>query len=266
MPQCARSECGRRSSWFHRSAGVSVNGRWYCSTECVGGLARLRLLGAKRASGGLPPAVHLRLGVWLRRLGVSQDHLTKGLAAQQGTRLRLGAQLVALGYATPEVVLQALARQSSTDFIAHVDPATVRFAPGGLSPHAVRALSLVPFTPPERGRVRVACAGPLPRVALAAFSRLTGLAPEPYLVTDETFEVLVTHYGCDADRHDTAEFVEANSLGDAIEHITTAAVLDGTARLTETHLAPLRWVRVHSETGTRDVVLHESRHEIRKGA
>ena len=266
MSRCARSDCRRTSSWFHRRAGLSVNGKWYCSAACVASLARRQLLGARRASGGLPPAVHLRLGVWLRRFGVSQDQLTAGLAGQQVTRLRLGAQLVALGHATKDMVLQALARQASTDFIADLDPAVVRLAPAGLSAHAVRALSLVPFTPPERGHVRVACAGPLPRVGLAAFSRLTGLVPEPYLVTDETFEALAANYGRDAECRETAEFVEASSLGDAVDQITQAPALDGIARLVEIHIAPLRWVRVQSEAGTRDVVLHESQHEIRKEA
>ncbi len=261
MSQCARSECDRHSSWFGRETGVSVDGRWYCSVTCVERLARNRLLDARPASGGLPSAGHLRLGVWLRQCGVTTVQVTDALVAQRETRQRLGAILIAHGVATAEMVLEALARQSGADFIAHVDPATVRWAPAGLSPHAVRALSLVPFTRPEQGRVRVACAGPLPRVALAAFSRLTGLAPEPFLVTDETYDALVNAYGADAD-DSAAEFVEAQTLGEAVEQITAAAMHDGTARLTETRLAPFTWVRVHNETGTRDVVLRESQKEM----
>ncbi len=258
MRQCARNECGRQAPWYGRQGGVSVDGRWYCSVACFELLARHRLLEARQASGGLPPAAHLRLGVWLRQFGITTAQVNAALVAQRETHLRLGAQLIALGFATSEMVLAALARQSGTDFIAHVDPATVRMAPAGLSPHAVRALCLVPFTRPERGHVRVACAGPLPRVALAAFARLTKLVPEPFLVTDDTFEALVTAYGADAE-DSTAEFVEAQSLGEAVQQITAAAMHDGTARLTETRMAPLTWVRVHSGTGTRDVVLHESR-------
>jgi len=234
-----------------------VDGRWYCSVACVERMARNRLLEARPASGGLPAAGHLRIGVWLRPYGVTTKQIDEALDAQRTSRLRLGAQLVTLGYATSEMVLEALARQSGADFLTHVDAGVVRHAPGGLSSDAVRALSLVPITKPDRGRVRVACAAPVPRVALAAFSRITGLVPEPCVVTDATYESLVDAYGVDATRHETAEFFEASDLGDAIRHITAAAMHDGSSRVTETRLEPLTWVRVESDTGVRDVVWHE---------
>jgi hypothetical protein len=254
---CARSGCVRTQSWFGRHPGVSVDGRWYCSVACVERMARTRLLDARPASGGLPAAGHLRIGVWLRPFGVTTTQIDEALDAQRRSRLRLGAQLVTLGYATAEMVLEALARQSGADFVTHVDPAVVRHAPGGLSPDAVRALSLVPITRPERGRVRVACAAPVPRVAMAAFSRITGLVPEPCVVTDAVYESLVDAYGADATVQETAEFFEASDLGDAVRHITAAAMHDGSSRVTETRLEPLTWVRVKSDTGVRDVVWHE---------
>jgi Type II secretion system (T2SS), protein E, N-terminal domain len=234
-----------------------VDGRWYCSVACVERMARNRLLEARPASRGLPAAGHLRIGVWLRPFGVTTKQIDEALDVQRTSRLRLGAQLVTLGYATSEMVLEALARQSGADFLTHVDAGVVRHAPGGLSSDAVRALCLVPITKPDRGRVRVACAAPVPRVALAAFSRITGLVPEPCVVTDATYESLVEAYGVDATRHETAEFFEASDLGDAIRHITAAAMHDGSSRVTETRLAPLTWVRVQSDTGVRDVVWHE---------
>jgi hypothetical protein len=232
-----------------------VDGRWYCSVACVERMARNRLLDARPASGGLPAAGHLRIGVWLRPYGVTTKQIDEALDAQRTSRLRLGAQLVTLGYATSEMVLEALARQSGADFLTHVDAGVVRHAPGGLSPDAVRALCLVPITRPDRGRVRVACAAPVPRVALAAFSRITGLVPEPCVVTDATYESLVDAYGADATGQETAEFFEASDLGDAIRHIT--AMHDGSSRVTETRLEPMTWVRVKSDTGVRDVVWHE---------
>lgn len=261
MRSCAHNGCSRTSSWFGRQTGVNVDGRWYCSVACVERMARSRVLDARPAAGGLPNAGHLRIGVWLRPFGVSTRQIDEALEQQRTTRLRLGAQLVALGYATSEMVLEALARQSGADFVTHVDPAVVTHAPGGLSSHAVRALSLVPITRPESGRVRVACAAPVPRVALAAFSRITGLVPEPCVVTDAVYDALVNAYGSSATGPEQAEFFEASDLGDAIRHITTAAMHDGSARVTETRLAPMTWVRVKSDTGVRDVVWHEGRKE-----
>jgi hypothetical protein len=254
---CARNGCVRTPSWFGRHPGLQVDGRWYCSVTCVETMARTRLLDARQVSGGLPSAGHLRLGVWLRTLGVSAAQIDDALTAQRTTRLRLGAQLIALGMATEEMVLEALARQSGANYVTHVDPAVVRHAPGGLSADAVRALCLVPITRPQRGRVRVACAGPVPRVALAAFARITGLVPEPCVVTDSVYETLAAAYGSEATRQETAEFYASSDLGDAIRHIAAAAAHDNSARVTETRLAPLTWVRVKSDTGVRDVVWRE---------
>lgn len=257
MRVCARSGCTRTPSWFGRQPGVHVDGRWYCSVTCVERMARARLLDARPAAGGLRATGYLRVGVWLRPLGVSGAHIDEALDAQRKTHLRLGAQLIAMGYATAGMVLEALARQSGADFMTHVDPAVVRHAPAGLSRHAVQALGLVPITRPEKGRVRVACAAPVPRVALAALSRLTGLVPEPCVVWDATFDTLVAAYGADASEQETAEFFEARDLGDAIRHITTAAMQDGVSKVTETRMAPLTWVRVAGDAGVRDVVWHE---------
>src|SRR5690606_34363695 len=137
MRPCARSGCVRPPSWFGRSTGVQVDGRWYCSVACVERMARMRLLDARPAAGGLRATGYLRVGVWLRPLGVSGAHIDEALETQRRTRLRLGAQLIALGHATPEMVLEALARQSGVGFATHVDPAAVRHAPAGLSRHVV---------------------------------------------------------------------------------------------------------------------------------
>jgi hypothetical protein len=236
---------------------VFVDRRWYCSVACVEGMARMRLLDARPASGGLPAAGHLRIGVWLRSFGVTTAQTEEALAAQRRSGLRLGAQLIALGHATPEMVLEALATQSGADFVTHVDPAVVRHAPAGLSRDAVRALCLVPITRPEGGRVRVACAAPVPRVALSAFARITGLVPEPCIVTDAVYETLAAAYGADATQTETAAFFASSDLGDAIRHIAEAASHDGASRVTETRLAPLTWVRVQSDAGVHDVVWHD---------
>ena len=57
----------------------------------------------------------------------------------------------------------ALAAQSGVGYLTGIDMESVRDAPGGLSPNAVRALGLVPVSEVEDGRIRVACAAPVPR-------------------------------------------------------------------------------------------------------
>lgn len=259
MPRCARSSCGRWSPRFlRRDAGITLDGRWFCSFECVEGQARRRLLDARPPAAGLPPAGQIRLGVWLRhQAGLTERQVTQVLEAQRHSGLRFGAQVVKLGLASEESVLRALARQAGVGYLAQLDPSKVVNAPAGLSSHAARALSLVPFCEPEQGRVKVACAAPLPRMGLAAFRLLTGLTAEPYFVTDEAWESLVTAYGSAVENDAASHFMETHDLSEAAATIA-AAVAGGSgenAKLTEARFEPYTWVRVENEGITHDVLL-----------
>lgn len=257
MPRCARASCGRWSPRFlRRDPGITVDGRWFCSVGCVEGVARRRLLDARPPAAGLPPAGQIRLGVWLRhQAGLSERQVAQVLDAQRRSRRRFGAEAVRLGFVTDEQVLRGLARQAGVGYLAQLDASNVSKGPAGLSPHAARALSLVPFTEPEHGRVKVACAAPLPRMGLAAFRRLTGLSPEPYFVSDDTWEALVTAYGSAAD--DTAaRFIETTDLSEAAATIAAAAAQPGgPARITDARFEPYTWVRVENGGLTHDVLL-----------
>jgi hypothetical protein len=259
MPRCARSSCGRWSPRFlRRDPGISLDGRWFCSIECVEGQARRRLLDARPPAAGLPPAGQIRLGVWLRhQSGLTERQVNQVLDAQRQSGLRFGAEVVRLGLASEESVLRALARQAGVGYLAQLDPSNVANAPAGLSTHAARALSLVPFCEPEQGRVKVACAAPLPRMGLAAFRRLTGLAPEPYFVTDAAWETLVTAYGAAAEAPSMSRFIETRDLSEAAQTIAAAAAGGSgeNAKLTEARFEPYTWVRVENEGITHDVLL-----------
>lgn len=259
MPRCARSSCGRWSPRFlRRDAGITLDGRWFCSLECVEGQARRRLLDARPPAAGLPPAGQIRVGVWLRhQTGLSERQVELVLDAQRRSGLRFGAQVVKLGLASEESVLRALARQAGVGYLPQLDPSNVVNAPAGLSPHAARALSLVPFCEPEQGRVKVACAAPLPRMGLAAFRRLTGMAPEAYFVTDSTWESLVSAYGSAVEDTTASRFRETTDLSEAAATIAAAAAGGSgvNARLTEARFEPYTWVRVENEGITHDVLL-----------
>jgi hypothetical protein len=259
MPRCARASCGRWSPRFlRRDAGIMLDGRWFCSIGCVEGLARRRLLDARPPAAGLPPTGQIRLGVWLRhQAGLTESQVQQVLEAQRHTQLRFGAQVVRLGLVSAEEVLRALARQAGVGYLAQLDPSNVLHAPAGLSPHAARALSLVPFCEPEQGRVKVACAAPLPRMGLAAFRRLTGLAPEPYFVTDDAWETLVTAYGASVEDQTSSRFIETTDVSEAAATIAAAAAGGSgeNARLTEARFEPYTWVRVENDGITHDVLL-----------
>jgi hypothetical protein len=144
MARCASDGCGRwcPDLFARRGAGTSIDGFWFCSARCVEKMARRRLLAPRPLSTGIPAVPPLRLGVLLRHANaVSAADLNAALALQRQTRLRLGAQLRAMGLVDSATVLRALAAQAGISYVAALDPDCVRNAPGGLSPNAVRASS-----------------------------------------------------------------------------------------------------------------------------
>jgi hypothetical protein len=267
MARCASDGCQR---WCpdviarHR-AGTSIDDQWFCSEACVERMARRRLV-ALRPSSVRPATPPLRLGVLLRHAGaVSAADLTLALAEQRQSGLRLGAQLKLMRTADPEAILRALATQAGISYVAALDPICVRDAPGRLSPHALRALSLVPFSHPERERIRVAVMAPVPRAALEALRQLTGWLPEPYLVDDEQWELLFQNYGADVSAEALpdrpVELVEAQSLSDAAARIAAAATSVRRTTFVEAHWDPYTWVRVQGDGLTQDVLLTNTDHE-----
>jgi len=242
---------------MRRGEGVTVDDLWFCSEACVEELALERLRHARTADDApVTEPLRMRLGAWLRHDGaITSEQLAIALESQRRTGLKLGQEIIELGFATPDAVLRALARQAGVRCLSRIDPASVRRAPADLSRHVVRALSLIPFCEPLQGTIKVACTSPVPRIALSALRRITGLAPEPYLVTDRLWRELLESYGADTISHAT----ETTDVAEAAAIIARAAVESGASRLAEIRWEPYTWVRVLAETGTHDVVLESTR-------
>jgi len=261
MARCATETCGR---WcpellVRRGVGSYVDNLWFCSRDCVEQMVRRRLIEAQPVAAGIPNVPPMRLGALLRHHGVcGAEAIERALQAQRGSQLKLGEQLFAMGEAEKEGVLRALAAQAGVGYLAVVDTEKVREAPGGLSPHAVRALGLVPLSEEDEGRIRVACQAPVPRRALSAFRRLTGWIPEAYLVADADFQTLARNYGADVrgDRpvRELTQFVQTESLSDAAARITAAATRGGDTTVTEARWEPYTWVRVQGSGRVDDVL------------
>src|SRR5262245_61021068 len=185
MTRCSREACGRtRPEWLIRRAGLGlrVDGAWFCSDACVAADAarRLRAARAPQDASRLPA---VRLGAVLRQQGAITDlQLNEALTAQRASGLRLGAQLLLLGHLSESNLLRALAAQQGIRFVAAVDAAAVRQAPGALTIDEVHALGLVPFRA-EDDVLYVACAAPVRRTAIAALATLTRREVEAFLVT-----------------------------------------------------------------------------------
>ena len=197
MPPCASDTCTRQSRWWRLGAskGATLDGRWHCSQDCVEAVIHARLAGLS-PSQEVRTRPAIRLGALLRHQGaVPPEQIAAALEAQAGSRLRLGEQLRSMGAVDPQALLRALADQAGVSYLAAVDVSRVDEAPGGLSRDAIQALRLVPIGPPDAGRIRVAFPAPVPRTALSIFRQQTGWVPEPFLVSDDDWLLLLEHYG-----------------------------------------------------------------------
>ncbi len=247
MARCSHNTCGR---WRPDAAvrlfrlGLRLDHAWFCSRACVAREATDRLRQASVAEAASGPAPTPLGTLLLQQRGVTPGQLREALSRQIKSGLRLGDQLLQLGYTSRDVVLRALAAQSGVPYLAAIDRATVRTAPGRLSADEVRALGVVPFR--EAGeRLSVACRAPLPRAALAALRLLTGRVVEPYLVTDEEFDLLQQEYAGAAPV--TVPTTTVRDIPEGASRIAAAAVAAGDVSVKEAHIDPFTWVRIAAD-------------------
>ena len=243
MAHCSRESCRRwRPTLIVRWAGLglTVDGEWFCSNGCVEADAVRRLRNA-RSRELAPRAPALRLGAVLLHQGVvTLRQLSEALEAQRTSGLRLGAQLQTLGHASREVVLRALSAQNGISYLATIDTAAVRSAPGGLTSDEVRALGIVPFRESDE-EVLIACAAPVPYSAIGALQVLSGRKVQPYLVADDDFARLAEEYGAAAP---SARSNTVRDVSDGASRIAALAAEAGDVVVKEAHVNPFTWVRI----------------------
>jgi hypothetical protein len=259
--RCAREVCARwvpDLRFFRRQPrGVEFDERWFCSLDCVEAEARERLERAiEPAVGPLRDQKVSRLGaLLLHSRSITPAQLEAALAAQQESGLRLGAQLCLMGATSRREVLKALATQFRVGYLPSVDPGRVSHAPGGLSADAIRALGVVPLEfDDERRHLKVACAAPLPRLALAVLRELTDCAVEPLLVDDAQLLGLIQAYGS-AVEHAPVQVIRPASLGEAAHRIAQAIGSGRARRVQPVRCEPWLWVRLEGDEAPAEIVL-----------
>jgi hypothetical protein len=267
MARCAHNDCGKwRPDMLVRfgGAGLFVDDAWFCSAACVAGATRHRLRDVGQPFARVPAIPALRLGVLLLHQGaITSAELTNALSEQKITGRRLGAQLQVMGLANSESVLRGLSAQAGVSYLAAVDPACVRHAPGGLSGDEVRALGVVPIQVDVLSHiVVVACQAPLRRAALSALRQLTGLAPEPLLVSDEDWQSLVGNYGTAVVTGRQVEFVRVRDRDDAATRVAAAAARERTVTLTEARCGSSTWVKVEGPDAINTLLMHYDREDV----
>ena len=142
---------------------------------------------------------------------------------------------------TREVVLRALSAQNGISYLATIDPASVRTAPGGLTTDEVRALGIVPFRENDE-ELLIACAAPVPYSAIGALQALSGRKVQPYLVADDDFAQARARNTERRRRPCGATRFETSPTG--ASRIAALAAEAGDVTVTEAHVDPFTWVRI----------------------
>jgi len=274
MPPCASDTCTQPSRWWRlgRHRGAMLDGQWLCSQGCVEASVRARLAGSESRQ-ELPARMPgIRLGTLLsHRRVVRPEQLSAALEAQAESRLRLGAQLRAMGIVDAQALLRALAEQAGVSYLAAVDPTRVHDGPGGLSLDAIHALRLVPIGAPDQGRIRFVFSAPVPRTALAIFRQQTGWAPEPYLVSDDDWLALLEHYG--AGRRGGATggeaatgFARERDADEAVRRLAQMVMASGDVRMREARWGHYVWARLQGTGAAFDLLLDAAPEGATEGA
>jgi hypothetical protein len=224
--------------------GLLLDGRWFCSADCIQFEAARRLRRARRAPSPASPAPALRLGsVLMRQAVLTPGQVREALDVQRASGLKFGAQLVQLGFTTAAHVLQGLSIQEGVPYLASIDASSVRSAPGGLTRHEVEALGVVPFHQAD-DELLVACAAPVARAAIAALEALLRTSIEPFLVADADLERLMAAYGTAASEVD-AEPALARDVEEGASRIAAMAERVRSVEMTTALIEPFMWVRIN---------------------
>jgi hypothetical protein len=260
VAQCALRTCGRQVPDFlvtWTRIGTFIDRHWYCSIRCVEEAVRQRIT-------SLPPVEPAYCQGWramklgsllMQQVGLTRDVIEAAAVEQQRVGTPIGRTLRDLGLVSTEDVLKALATQAGVRYLSTVNPQVVAHRPGELPRDLVRALGIVPIAADARRReMQVACAAPVPGLAVRALTRLTKWAVEPLLVTDETMPQLVELYDTGRGHGASADDAVCDP-GTGPRRVAQIARRRRAVHIGHERCDPYVWVRVASEGTTSDVLM-----------
>jgi len=191
LPMCANASCLRPPTlwqrWWARHEGISLEGQWYCSPECLAaGLAPRVSDLSRRITRAPMPYQRFPLGMILLEQGViSPESLQEALRRQrQEGRGRIGEWLVRLGAASEADITGALAVQQNCPTFSG-NGTRERGAEVNFPALLVRRYGGVPvYFNPAAKCLYLGFAGPLNRSLLRASEQLLRCRIEPCIVSE----------------------------------------------------------------------------------
>lgn len=260
VAQCARSGCERRRPDLLTTLGrwgVFLDHEWYCSTSCLEQTIRERVRDLPIVTPAWVQAWRpVKLGLLLmKQVGLSRDVIAAALEEQGRTRTPFGQILSHRGLVSTEDVLKALATQAGVRYLKSVDPRIVAARPGGLARDTVKTLGIVPVAvDPTRRELQVACTAPIPGQAVRALARLTKMAVEPLLVSDDSLPGLINVYASAGGRRSHVMGTVCDlEIGPAT--IARIAKAHRSVVMLQERCDPYIWVRLLSDASTADVLM-----------
>jgi hypothetical protein len=236
---------------------MHLDGQWYCSMKCVESTVRDRIQ-------GLPPVEPayvqgwraMRLGsLLMQQVGLTREAIEAVLTERDLGGVPVGRALQAVGLVKPEDVLKALATQAGVRYLASVNPRAVAHRPGALPDDVVRTLGIVPIAAdPRRREMQVACAAPVPGLAVRALTRLTEWAVEPLLVADDMLPQLVELYGS-ATQPPASGFGFVGDPFSGPARVAQFAKRRRAVRMVQERCDPYVWVRLDGQGVIADVLM-----------
>ena len=245
--------------------GMYIDRQWYCSTRCVEEAVRQRIKDLPRVE---PAYVQgwraMKLGsLLMQQVGLTREAIDAAVLAQEKQGIPIGRTLQDFGLVSAEEVLRALATQAGVRYLTSINPRVVAHRPGELPRDVVKALGIVPVAADAKRReMQVACAAPVPGLAVRALTRLTDWAVEPLLVTDETLPHLVELYATGKGSRSSVVGVVCDPLSGPAR-VAQFAKRRRMVRMVQERCDPYVWVRLDAKGATADVLM--SMPELERG-
>ncbi len=155
---------------------------------------------------------------------ITEPQLARALEHQKDTGERLGRAILSLGFASPDGIAAAVARQLGIDFIdlsdIILDDATLLRIPE----HLARRHRVIPIRV-ENGAMVVGMEDPGDVVALDDLRRVTGLELRPAVITPDAFQRALNEYPVAVDAT-LAEIRQQEIVGEEASELQLRAVAD----------------------------------------